>query len=189
MKRVVVAALAFLTILASAQARPITEKDLFRFTWIADPQIAPDGSRVAFARVTVSAKKDGYDTAIWSVATRGGEAAQRMTNGPRDTQPRWSPDGKQLAFLRAAEKDGKQQQPPPQIHLLSMTGAEPHAITSLAKGVSTIAWSPRGDAIAFTTETNADDDEKKKDEDAYESDVHIINQAIYRFNGQGYLEP
>lgn len=168
-------------------ARPITEKDLFRFVWIADPQTSPDGSRVAFVRVSVNAKKDGYDSAIWSVATRGGESAQRITNGPHDTMPRWSPDGKQLAFLRASDKDGKTL--PPQIHLLSMSGGESHAVTSLAKGASSIAWSPHGDVIAFTTETTAEDSEKKKDDDAYESDVRIINQATYRENGRGYNDP
>ncbi len=58
----------------------------------------------------------------------------------------------------------------------------------MAKGVSSMAWSPRGDAIAFTTETLPGDD-KKKDEDAYESDVRIINQARYRHNGEGYPDP
>src|SRR5512141_2300859 len=127
---------------ATAFARPITEKDIFRFVWIADPQIAPDGSRVAFTRVTVNAKKDVYATALWTVCTRGDEPSRRLTNGPRDSSPRWSPDGKFIAFLRAAEKD------PAQIQLLSMNGGEPQAITSLAKGVSSIIWSPKGDAIA-----------------------------------------
>jgi len=74
------------------QKRNITEKDLFNFVWIADPQVTMDGSRIAFVRVTVNAKKDGYDTAIWSVATASGESRQ-LTAGPRDSSPRWSPDG------------------------------------------------------------------------------------------------
>ena len=168
-------------------ARPITEKDIFRFVWIADPQMSPDGSRVVFVRVTVNAKKDGYDTAIWSVPVRGGEAPQRMTNGPHDTSPRWSADGKQLAFLRATEKDDKSE--PPQIYLLSMGGGEPHAVSSIAKGASSMAWSPRGDSIAFLSETKPEDADKKKDDAAYESDVRIINQATYRENGQGYNDP
>src|SRR5947208_16837434 len=48
-----------------AQKRPITEKDLWDFVWIADPQVSPDGDRVAFVRVTVNEKKEGYDTSIW----------------------------------------------------------------------------------------------------------------------------
>src|SRR5947208_16540504 len=57
---------------APAQKRPITEKDLWDFVWIGDPQVSPDGSRVAFVRVTVNDKKEGYNTSIWSVNLESG---------------------------------------------------------------------------------------------------------------------
>src|SRR5204862_5310520 len=87
----------FLATPTLAQKRNITEKDLFNFVWIGDPQISPDGARVAFVRVTVNDKKDGYNTAIWTVSTANGETRQ-LTNGPRDSTPRWSPDGNYLVF-------------------------------------------------------------------------------------------
>src|SRR5215211_6800453 len=83
---------------ALAQKRNITEQDLFNFVWIGDPQVSPDGASIAFVRVTVNDKKDGYNTALWLVSTANGQARQ-LTNGPRDTSPRWSPDGKYLAFM------------------------------------------------------------------------------------------
>ena len=60
--------------------RNITEQDLFGFNWIADPQISPDGSRVAFVRVTVNDKKEGYNTSIWTVSPASGETHQ-LTGG------------------------------------------------------------------------------------------------------------
>src|SRR5436190_20325560 len=87
-----------------AEKRAITEMDLFKFVWVADAQISPDGSRVAFVRVWVNQKADRYDTALWIVTTNGG-APRQLTAGPRDANPRWSPDGKSLAFIRSAEKD------------------------------------------------------------------------------------
>src|SRR5256885_11591724 len=86
--------------------RFITEKDLFKFTWIADPQLSPDGSTVVFVRVTVNEKENRYESSLFAVATGGGEAPRRLTSGLRDTAPRWAPDGKRLAFLRAVDKDG-----------------------------------------------------------------------------------
>ena len=92
--------------LTAAQKRNITEKDLFDFQWVADPQVSPDGSTVAFVKVWVDEKRTGYNTSIWSVSTATGETRQ-MTSGIHDSSPRWSPDGRNLAFVRVTEKDGR----------------------------------------------------------------------------------
>src|SRR5689334_22421729 len=131
----------FLGAPALAQKRNITEKDLFNFVWIGDPQVAPDGSRVAFVRVTVNDRKDGYNTAIWTVSTATGESRQ-LTAGPRDSSPRWSPDGQYLCFVRAPEKDGRPE--PPQLFMMSMQGGEAWQFTSLPRGSGGPQWSPDG---------------------------------------------
>src|SRR6476660_2617707 len=64
-----------------AQKRNITERDLWDFVWIGDPQVSPDGSRVAFVRVAVNGKKEGYNTSVWSVLVAGGEAQRELTKG------------------------------------------------------------------------------------------------------------
>ena len=146
-----------------AQKRNITEKDLWDFVWIGDPQVSPDGSRVAFVRVTVNEKKEGYNTSIWSVPMAGGEEPHQLTKGDHDSTPRWSPDGKYLLFLRATEKDGKPE--PPQLSILPMAGGDSFSFTDLPKGAGNPVWSPDGKTIAFTSETNPEDlakQEKKK---------------------------
>src|SRR5467141_3557722 len=87
-----------------AARRVITEKDLFNFVWIADPQVSPDGSRAVFTRVVTDEKHTGYETSIWMVATSGDEDPLRMTNGKHDAHPRWSPDGRRIAFIRGGDR-------------------------------------------------------------------------------------
>ena len=145
---------------SSAQKRNITEKDLWNFVWIGDIQLSPDATRIAFVRVTVNEKKEGYNTSIWTVPVAGGEDPHQLTNGSHDGQPRWSPDGKFLAFVRANEKDGKPE--PPQLAMLPMAGGDSFTFTDLPKGAGDPVWSPDGKTIAFTSSSNPEDIEKQR---------------------------
>ncbi len=169
---------------AAAEKRLITATDIYRFHWVADPQISPDGSQVAYTYSGVNAKKDGYDSALFVVAAAGGEP-RRLTAGPRDNTPRWSPDGKRIAFLRGGEKEGRPL--PAQIYILPMEGGEATQLTDVAKGAAGPVWSPDGRAIAFGSTTLATDGGKQEKE-VEKSDVRVINRAVYRFNGAGYTD-
>jgi dipeptidyl aminopeptidase/acylaminoacyl peptidase len=200
------AALASLVILftigapRAADKRPIAETDLFRFTWIADPQIAPDGSQVAFVRVVVNEKENRYETSIFLVPTAGGSEPRRITAATRDTAPRWSPDGRRMAFVRNVEKDGKPQAG--QIFVMEMDGGEARPLTDVPRGATSPSWSPDGKTIAFTATATAEDVKKQREEkasdekkpaeknDAHKSDVKVITRAVYRANGNPeFLEP
>jgi dipeptidyl aminopeptidase/acylaminoacyl peptidase len=173
-------------VFATDAKRPITETDLYAFQWAGSPQISPDGSKIVYLLVKVTAKHDNYETALWVTPATGGPARQ-LTSGPHDSDARWSPDGKLLAFLRATEKDGKPD--PPQIYLLSMEGGEARPLTEIPKGAGDPVWSPDGRSLAFSSTTLAKDFEKKKDDAPPESDVRVITRAEYRDNDQGYLDP
>lgn len=203
----VVITLAVITSLAAQTSTPppkrsITDKDIFDFVWVANPQLSPDGTRVAFTRVNVDEKRTGYETSIWAVATSGGEVPVRLTNGKHDGQPRWSPDGKRLAFVRGGEKDETGKPGSSQIAILPLGGGEARIVTDLPKGASSPVWSPDGKRITFMSSVTPEDIEKaarkktsaaqagKAEPDSeHESDVHVISRAVYRFNDEGFLDP
>jgi dipeptidyl aminopeptidase/acylaminoacyl peptidase len=186
----------------AADRRGITETDLFKFTWIADPQISPDGTTVAFVRVSVNEKENRYETSIFIVPASGAEAPRRLTSGIRDTSPRWAPDGKRLALVRSIEKDGKPQ--PGQIYLLAMDGGEARPLTDLSTGASSPVWSPDGKTLAFSSSVDEgrggqegrDGQEGRGGqggqdgkEAPHKSDVKVITRAVYRANGNpGYVD-
>ncbi|HUS19407.1 MAG TPA: S9 family peptidase [Terriglobales bacterium] len=213
MRRLAIALFFFTVFATAADKRAITEKDIFQFQWIGDPQVSPDNSRVLFVKVVVNAKHDGYETSLWTVPSSGAEAPRRLTSGKRDGSPHWSPDGKSIIFTRSVEKDGKPG--PAQLFLLSLSGGEPQQLTDMLKGAGNPVWSPDGKQVAFLSSTSPEDIEKAKRKVAkdcapeqtagesapagnaagkpcpeeHESDVRVITRAVYRFNEQGYTDP
>jgi dipeptidyl aminopeptidase/acylaminoacyl peptidase len=190
--------------LAAHAARPISEMDLMRFQWLGDVQMSADGSQASYVQLSVDDKKEGYDSSLWSVSLPAGQP-RRLTMAKHDASPRWSPDGKYLAFTRQTEKDGKPQ--PPQIWVLPMGGGEAQQLTRLPKGAGSPRWSHDGKTIAFLSTTNPQDiqlaaceaDAKKGADKGGDkavtkpgctpprsTDVQVITRAVYRSNGSGY---
>ncbi len=168
---------------APAGPRPMREDDLLRFEWVADPRISPDGARVAFTRVAVDTATDTYRTSLWIVDADGSGAPRALTSGPRDLQPRWSPDGRSLAFVRGAE--GK----PGQLYVLSMEGGEALQLTRLAGGAGAPAWSPDSHTLAFISGTNpALDSDSGKAKPKHEPG-RVVTRPVFRLNGEGFLDP
>lgn len=126
-----------------ANKRPITAKDLNRIHYVQDPQISPDGRRVAFVKVSPDPLEKSYKRNIW-LYSLADSTAQQLTRGDKDFQPRWSPDGAQLAFVSARGDKA-------QIYLLptAAPGGEARALTAMEHGAHSPDWSPDGGRIAF----------------------------------------
>ncbi|MEO5618846.1 MAG: S9 family peptidase [Candidatus Eisenbacteria bacterium] len=161
--------------------RPMAEDDIANLVWIADPQMSPEGARIAFTRVHVDRDADDYRTAIWIADVAGGNA-RPLTFGPKDRQPRWSPDGGTLAFVRCPEGSTDAE-----LWLLPMAGGEARLLTTLAGGVSSPAWSPDGKCLAFSSGFNPALDEPRKDKPKHEPG-RVVTRPVFRENDTGFID-
>ncbi len=133
---------------------------------LSDLQLSPDGSRIAFT-VTKPPEGDQQDRDIWVLEVGTGQV-RRMTTSPKsDSSPRWSPDGKTLAFLSSR---GDTQQ----IYLLPIEGGEPRALTSGKNAVQELAWAPDGKKIAFLAPEPKTEEEQKREKD--KDDARVIER-------------
>jgi len=120
----------------SPTPRSITVDDLFQLREVDDPQLAPDSQRVAYTVKTSMLKEDKIEERIWSVPVAGGEATPMTAEGVSSSHPRWSPDGKYLAFL-SARNEGKTQ-----VWLLNLGGGEAEHLADTPQDVEDFAWAP-----------------------------------------------
>jgi dipeptidyl aminopeptidase/acylaminoacyl peptidase len=166
-------ALIFCTASLPAQnQRAITFEDFIAVRSLSDPQFAPDGSSVAFVVTANHLAENRGNSDIW-LATLATGAVRRVTWSPvGDSQPRWSPDGRMLAFVSA--RSGS-----PQIYLLPVDGGEASRITNLEQPVSNLTWSPDGEWLYFSSDVDWPPD-GSGEEDPYPTAVMIWEELYYR---------
>ncbi len=114
------------------------------------PSLSPDGRRAAVAVTRLDLDADEYRSQLWLLDTTGGAEPRPLTHGPRDSAPRWSPDGRWLAFLRVASTDSPGPASKPQLYLLPTDGGEPRRLTEHPLGAGMPVWSPDSGRIAYS---------------------------------------
>src|SRR3954468_3789228 len=132
-------------------------RDVYELTGVSDVRLRPDGAEVAFVVWSIDGEANEYRQSIWFSALDGSAPPRRFTGGPNDAQPRWSPDGTQLAFV--SKRDGDKRQ----LHVIPVGGGEPRRLTGLKEDVGEPTWSPDGSRIAFTARV-PDEDYEEEDE-------------------------
>ncbi|MGH7476130.1 MAG: LpqB family beta-propeller domain-containing protein [Longimicrobiales bacterium] len=166
------AAVTLLWVLGSAaaaqQPRPMTIVDLIDVPSISDPRLSPDGAQLLYTRTDADWDRNETVTHIWRAGVDGSGAVQ-LTNGEdRERSPRWSPDGRRIAFLAERGDDEHAQ-----IYLIPNDGGEAHRLSQHATRVSDIDWSPDGQWIYFVAA-----DEKTAEETAREE----LNDNVFAFD-------
>ncbi|MBV8981297.1 MAG: PD40 domain-containing protein, partial [Acidimicrobiia bacterium] len=169
---------------------PLGDLDILRFRMLADPKLSPDGGQVAFVLVEQDAEANRQASSIWSVSAEGSAPPRRLTAGPDDGRPRWSPDGSRLAFLSVREREWARD-----LLVLDMRGGEAERIAALPRGALEFAWSPDGDRLCLVggPEYPAEPGRSAPATPAeanrrYRERVRHIRRFRYRFDGLGELD-
>jgi dipeptidyl aminopeptidase/acylaminoacyl peptidase len=118
--------------------RSFRAEDAFRLKTAIDPDLSRDGRRVAFVLADADQEQDRLCYSIWVAAADASAPARRFTEGPADKSPRWSPDGRWLAYVSITDDDPEHAH----LRLAPLDGGTPDRLGDLPGPVSQLAWSP-----------------------------------------------
>ena len=146
-KLVAIAMLCSGTLSAQSQ-RLVTLDDLTALRDVSDPQLSPDGAWVAYTVSQEDTIGDADNSDVWMTSWDGSQSVQLTRSPASEHAPRWSADGRYLAFLSSRDDPREADQ----LWLLDRAGGEAERVTDLPGGVTEYAWAPDGKRLALIVE-------------------------------------
>ena len=163
----------------------MTAEILYDLQVAADPQISPNGKHIVFSLRWVDKRTEKKSSNLWVVSTEGGEARQFTVGSQRDRHARWSPDGREIAFI-SNRLDDKQEQ----IFLIPFLGGEGRPLSDLSGSIAGFEWSPDGGRLVMQFR-NKDAETLAREADEQKKKLGIVARQItnlaYKLDGYGYL--
>jgi dipeptidyl aminopeptidase/acylaminoacyl peptidase len=163
--------------------RPVRVTDFLQLRDVNDPQLSPDGAWIAYTVTSIDTAKDKSDVDVWMTSWDGSQSVRLTSTPERESSPRWSPDGRYLAFL-SGRQDGKGAQ----VWLLDRRGGEAQRVSRIEDGVSEIEWSPdsRRLVLVASLDTTVKHDSSAKTDTSRPKPI-VIDRFVFKRDVEGYL--